>query len=193
MKKICVLTILFLALLLAGCTTAPGNGESDGTAPEGYPEVESLSLDAPEEAEQGPKTTGEVTNIVLYFADSNGKLAPEQRQIPKVPGLARKTIEELCKGPNNTDLFATIPAGTRLLDVNIRDGLCTVDFSRELVANHTGGSSGELLTVYSIVNTLTQFSTVERVNIIVEGQKLETLAGHLDLSVILEREQSILR
>jgi spore germination protein GerM len=57
-----------------------------------------------------------------------------------------------------------------------------LDFSRELQTNHSGGSAGELLTVYSIVNTLAEnIHGISRVQILVEGNEVETLAGHLDL------------
>lgn len=134
----------------------------------------------------------DTTTVVLYFADDNDRLVAEQREIPKVVGIARETINELLKGPENQSLNPTIPAGTALLDIDVNNGLCTVDFSRELVEGHSGGSTAEYLTVYSIVNTLTQFSTVQEVQIRVEGQVVETIAGHLDVSVPLERDDEII-
>ena len=102
-------------------------------------------------------------------------------------------MQELVKGPDiNSGLLPTLPTGTQLRDINIRNGLCTVDFSAELKTNHPGGSSWELMTVYSIVNTLTRFSAVEEVQILVEGQIVETLAGHVDLSKPLVRDEHII-
>lgn len=107
-------------------------------------------------------------------------------------GIARETIQQLCAGPENTELEPTLPVGTKLLDIDIRDGLCTVDFSRELVERHSGGSETEYLTVYSIVNTLTQFSTVEQVQILVEGRIIKTIAGHVGVATPLVRDDDVI-
>lgn len=133
--------------------------------------------------------------VVLYFANEQGQLVAQRRDIPKVDGIARMTIHELTKGPeqnNMQSMIPTLPNGTKLKDISIKDGLCTVDFSSQLKENHAGGSTGELLTVYAIVNTLTQFSTVQQVQILVNGEVVETLAGHVDLSVPLERNDTII-
>lgn len=133
------------------------------------------------------------TTVVLYFVNTNGYLQAEQRTVKKTPGIARQAIYELCRGPQSQSLAATLPDGTRLLDINIKDGLCTVNFSRELVAKHSGGSGAENATVYSIVNTLTQFSSINQVQILVEGQVVDSIAGHLDVSVPITRDDEIIR
>ena len=133
-------------------------------------------------------------DVVLYFADQGGDLlVPEKREIIMVPGLARATVEELINGPKDKGLARTIPEGAKLLDINIEKGLCRLDFSQELKDNHWGGSSGELLTVYSIVDTLTQFPTVKEVEILIEGQKIDSLAGHMDLSVPVTRNNQVIK
>jgi len=63
--------------------------------------------------------------------------------------------------------------------MNLEDGLCTVDLSKDFVDNHSGGSAGELMTLGSIVNTLTEFPEIDRVQILVEGQAGETLGNML--------------
>ncbi|SFR12805.1 GerMN domain-containing protein [Desulfoscipio geothermicus] len=136
--------------------------------------------------------TTEKTKVVLYFADDNGNLVAERREIPKVVGIARRTMQELCRGPQNSAISPTLPAGTELLDINIRDGLCTVNFSKQLITAHSGGSAMENQTVYSIVNTLTQFRTVERVQIQVDGRIVDSIAGHIDVSVPLARNSDII-
>ena len=150
--------------------------------PENYPEVT-----------QEQTQTNEKYTLVLFFGDNQGgNLVAEKRQVPKVEGLARRAINELISGPKNDKLKNTIPAGTKLLDINIKpDGLCIVNFSKELMTNHQGGSSGEINTVYAIVNTLTQFATVHQVQLLIEGEQKETLAGHLDISQPLERDAAM--
>jgi spore germination protein GerM len=127
----------------------------------------------------------EFKTVSLYFGSSDGEhLVAVEKDIPKVTGIARETINALIEGPDfQSGLLPTIPAGTQLLDINVKeDGLCIVDFSKELVSNLAGGKLNEQLTVYSIVNTLTQFPTVDRVEFRMEGQKIDTLLGYVKLA-----------
>jgi len=80
-------------------------------------------------------------------------------------------------------LVSPIPAGTKLRALFVTDrGDAYVDLSRELSASHPGGTTTELLTVYAIVNALTtNLPAVTRVQLLVDGKEVETLAGHVDL------------
>jgi hypothetical protein len=63
-------------------------------------------------------------------------------------------------------------------------GVAFLDLSKELVSNHPGGSSAEELTVFSLSQTLVaNFPAIKTVRILVEGREIQTLAGHLDLTV----------
>ncbi len=123
--------------------------------------------------------------IRLFFAaPSADKLQEEERPIPRAASFveeAKRTLEELIKGPQS-DLNATIPSDVRLrqLYVDAR-GIAYVDFTRDLQTKHPGGSGGELLTIYSIVDTLSaNFDEIQQVKILVEGSEILTLAGHID-------------
>jgi len=127
----------------------------------------------------------EFKNVVLYFGSSDGQhLVAIEKEIPKTEGIARATINALIEGPDfQSGLLPTIPAGTELLDINVKeDGLCIVDFSQELVTNLPGGEINEKLAVYSIVNTLCQFPTIDRVEFRVQGQRMDTLLGYVNLA-----------
>jgi len=78
-----------------------------------------------------------------------------------------------------------IPEGTKLLGLKVKNGLASVNLSKEFRDNFTGGSEGESLTISSILRTLGQFPEIKRVHILVEGKPLDTL-GHLDLSEPLD-------
>lgn len=120
--------------------------------------------------------------VKLYFARRDGKgFETEKRDIVKQEGIARKTVEALLAGPQNSNLRSVLPAGTRLLDINIRpDGLCIVNFNRQITEVSRGGQ--ETMAVYSVVNTLCQFPSVKKVSFMVEGAPVDTLAGDVDLS-----------
>ncbi|MBE3587051.1 MAG: GerMN domain-containing protein [Thermoanaerobacteraceae bacterium] len=188
--------VLALLLFLCGCT-APARGEKPyvpaGEA--GGRDTSVLSGDTAGTGQgQAGGEPGKAVPVVLYFSDDRGYLVAVKKEIPRTQAIARATIEELCRGPvSGSGLNPTIPPGTRLKDINIKDGVATVDFSRELKTKHWGGSSGELLTVYSIVNTLTQFPSVQKVQLLVEGERQQSLAGHLDISRPLQRDSGLIR
>ncbi len=138
----------------------------------------------------------EKTEVVLYFGSKDGTyLVGETREIAKVQGIARATIQELINGPApESGLAQTIPNGVKLLDINIKpDGVAVVSFNEAIKTQHWGGTAGEQLTVYSIVNTLTQFPAIQKVQFLIEDQAVETLAGHLEISQPLERNAEVIK
>lgn len=145
-----------------------------------------------ETAELPPNTP--MREVVLYFASADGEaLEAEVRSIPRQEGIARATVNQLISGPKADGLLPTIPAATILEDINIKDGVCIVDFSEELRSDHPGGLKSEQLTVYSIVNTLSQFDSVNQVRILVDGKAVESLAGHVDVSEAMAPYDSLVK
>ncbi len=126
--------------------------------------------------------------LKLYFPDNNAeKVHLEKRDVLVADAqTARAVVKALINGPSGSGLNPSIPEGTRLLNIYIQNGTCYVDFSREFIVNHSGGSAGELMTLASIVNSLTEFNTIDRVQILVEGKSGETL-GHILLAQPFER------
>ena len=126
-------------------------------------------------------------SVRLYFeATARDGLLPEERDIAFSPDLARQirtVVEELAKGPTSA-LAATLPAGTRVQEVFVQaHGVACVSLSGEVTSGLPGGSRAELLTVYSIVNTIvTNFPSVSRVQLVVNDQLTSSLGGHVDLS-----------
>ena len=124
--------------------------------------------------------------VLLYFSDiEGGYLVGERRKILKkgeIKDEAKETVNELIKGPKGK-LIPTLPPRTKLLDLQIGEGgVAKVDFDKTLASDHPGGSSAEILTLYSIINSLTlNFPHIKWVQILIEGQTVESLAGHLSL------------
>ncbi len=125
-------------------------------------------------------------SVRLFFSSPDEEsLREEMREIKVARSMedeATTTLQELIKGPRS-ELVSTIPAGTQLRQLYIdRRGTAYADFSPELRDNHPGGSRAELLTVYSIVDTLAyNFEQIKRVKIMIGGSEADTLAGHVDL------------
>ncbi len=125
-------------------------------------------------------------DVLLYFSDREGEyLIGEKRAILKKNAIkeeAKETIIEIIKGPKGR-LIPTLPPHTELLTLQMNDaGLATVNFSLALSRDHPGGSSAEMMTVYSIVNSLSlNFPQIKRVQILIDGKPIETIAGHISL------------
>jgi spore germination protein GerM len=128
----------------------------------------------------------EKREVLLYFSDGEGEyLVGEKREILKkneAKEEAKETIIELIKGPKGK-LIPTLPPRTKLLTLQINDaGLAKVNFNPALSKDHPGGSSAEMMTVYSIANSLAlNFPQIKRVQILIDGKPIETIAGHLSL------------
>ncbi|QTL97098.1 spore germination-like protein [Iocasia frigidifontis] len=131
--------------------------------------------------------------VIVYYATRDAMYLDQERRTVKQDGLYRNTVEELLKGPETSSLSPTIPEGVELLKLSLRDNIIYLDFNNALLDNHWGGSTGESLTVYSIVNTMVQFEEIDAVQILIEGEKIETLAGHMYLLEPLEMNESIVK
>ena len=84
-------------------------------------------------------------------------------------------------GGSNTGLVGTFPEGTKVEGVKIKNGSASVSFNRTLVDLHPGGSASEMMTIYSLTNTITRnMPQVKSVKILVEGKEIETIKGHID-------------
>ncbi len=150
---------------------------------------------APEEIEEEePISEIRKTEIALYFSDENAQyLISESRTIDVGDYPERQAIVELIKGPKNQNLYPTIPQTTTVNALYINEGIAYIDFSSNLIKDHPGGSTGELLTVYSVVTTLTSFPNIDKVQLLIDGNSGETLVGHVDTSIPLERDEQWIR
>ncbi len=126
------------------------------------------------------------TQATLYFADPRWtNLMGEARalQLP-ADGAARlrTLVEALAEGPHQAG-SPVLAKGTKLRGAYLgRGGLAVIDFEQDLDLGG-GGPSGELLTVYALVQTIaTNVPGVQSVQILVNGQERETLAGHVKIS-----------
>lgn len=113
--------------------------------------------------------------ITLYFGDSQAMyVVPEKRTIFVNKDITdeefyRVVLEELIKGPENENLYMTIPEEVKIDYIEVDGDLLKVDFSREMHTKHWHGAAGESMTIASIANTLTEFESIKRVMPTVDG------------------------
>ena len=130
--------------------------------------------------------------VRTYFVLGGGAgvegLVPTLRDVPESVAVARVAMEVLLDGAilDDYDVLSTaIPAGTRLLGLSIKDGIATVDLSREFESG--GGSASTFYRLGQVVYTLTQFSTVDAVMFQVEGRTVTTFGSE---GIVLDGPQT---
>ena len=128
----------------------------------------------------------------LYYVSEDGLPLPGvQREVPfgdPIVEQARRIVEAQLAAPP-PPYASPIPPGTKLRALYVGDrGDAFVDLSGEVRTAHTGGALDELFTTYAIVNALTvNLPAITRVQILVDGKEVDTLAGHVDLRRPLQK------
>ncbi len=126
--------------------------------------------------------------LAVYYVKSTGQesyLVREVHQVAPTKDPALAAVQELISGqPTTPGAMRILPPGTRVLDVTVKDGLATVNFSREVLEHPSTGAEGEALGIQSVVNTLTEFPDIRQVSFQVEGKVDERTRdwwGHVGL------------
>ncbi len=135
------------------------------------------------------------SNITLYFSDMNAEyLVREIRrvEVPRGETVEKLVVTELLKGPQSPNAGRTIPKEAKIRSVETKEGVCFVNFSSEFVSKNNVGTSAERLTIYSIVNSLTELSNVDKVQFLIEGEKRETY-HHMIFNEPIERDVSMIQ
>lgn len=163
MKVPVFILVLCLGIFLSGCNN---------------------QTEQPDSSDQNdPAQTMEIAVYYLKSTDQEFYLVREVHQVEKTTEVAQAALNELIKGdPVTPDAYRVLPEDTRILGVNIENGLATIDFSPEVLRANVG-SSGEGLGIASIVNTLTEFPTIQEVSFMVDGQVENAMDwwGHVGL------------
>jgi spore germination protein GerM len=152
---------------------------------------------APEGAPEAGGVAQRRIDVKLFFqAPDRPLLMIEDRPVLYSEDLAqqlRSVVEELVAG-SKAGMSPTLPPETKVLEVFVNErGTAYVDLSGDVVAKHAGGSKAELMSVYSIVNSLAaNFPAVKRVQILVDDRPVATLAGHVNLGRPLYPDMTLL-
>jgi hypothetical protein len=135
-----------------------------------------------------PPPSGPTETVTLYVADdAAGMLRPRSAQIP-LPGGRQQRAEELLRAllriyQQPGAAHPMTPAADIRAIYLVDPGAAVIDLNAAFADQHRSGIMSEQLTVNSLVETLAgNVPGILRVNILVEGKKRDTLAGHADLS-----------
>lgn len=140
--------------------------------------------------------TAHITATLFYGAPDGQRLVPVRVDVPLASDIVAQgqaILTALLETPAPEPLASVIPEGTTLRAFYVTPrGDAFVDLSSEVTTRHPGGSLTELLTVYAVVNAVTaNLQAVQRVQILVDGREVETVAGHVDVRRPLARDTSL--
>ena len=164
MKRLVLLMLLICAVMMNGCDF--GSKE-------------------PVKPVEPPKQEIKQQSFIVYRAAADGreKLLPEKFTINDNGKSAAENalIALVSTKPQDASMEDVFPIGTKVLSLRVDEkGTAYADFSKELTKKGQG-SYGEMMICYAIANTLTEFPNIKRVQILVEGKKVTTLNGHIDV------------
>ena len=188
MKKfLSVILCSVLMVTLVACGKAEETKTAEKTAPVETAKVEPTTEVKTEQVKS--------SDVVLYFSDDQAMyLVGEKRNI-KEP-TAKSIVAELLKGPSasTVKLYATLPAGVEILDVQVKESIAYVDFKGN-VSEKISGSAGESMALYSIINTLVSDKElgITKVQFLVEGKNVASIAGHYDVSKPMGEDLTLIK
>ncbi|WP_315452736.1 GerMN domain-containing protein [uncultured Selenomonas sp.] len=182
-----IAAVLAAAAMLA---LAAGCGDEQKPAQADSPAQTAQTKDTEKPAQEKPKEMQ--VNVYYPRNDGTGLIAVSRKVNTEKDDKYTAAMKSLLTGTKEKGQTNVIPKKAKLRSVTVKDGVATVDFSKELEQNFSGGSTGEEMLIGSIVNTLTDFPEVQKVQILIEGASVETLSGHMDLSEPLTRMTELL-
>lgn len=137
-------------------------------------------------------TDAELRDSVAYFEDNNGFIIPVKTKIPWEEGIAKAVFKQLIVGSeldtqlSGVGLHGVIPEGTKILGMSINEGLCKIDVSNDFL--NTKSFEAEKNMISSITYTMTEFSTIDSVGFMVEGENMLSLSNGYSIDAAFERE-----
>lgn len=118
----------------------------------------------------------ETVKTELYLIDKNGFVVPQTIELPKTESVAKQALQHLVQNGPITEMLpngfrAVLPEDTKMT-VNVKDKVATVDFSSEF-KNYQ--PEDELKILQSVTWTLTQFDSIDKVKLQMNGYPLEEM------------------
>jgi len=165
--------------------------ESDEQSSENSSDGDGQEPEEQKAAEIEIEPTAQTINV--YYADSSGEnLVGEARDLEGTSKLV-DAIYELMKDPVDSSLFVLIPSTTKINSVKAyEDGIAEVDLSQSFLDDRIVSDTVDILLLYSIVNTLTEFDEISAVKLYIDGKKLDII-GQLDIKDPVYRRSDLIQ
>lgn len=188
MRSTLKLIVFICAVLFFGLLTGCMKGEQSESSLNITEDVELVDelpedeLDETEDVEEDAteETSSSTVSRTLYLMDANGMVVPQEFDLPKAESkeVATQVLQYLVKGGPVTSILpngfqAVLPEDTEILSLNLKDdGTLTVDVSEEF-KNYE--AKDELSIIEAMTHTLTQFDSVDRIKLRIEGVDQATM------------------
>ena len=130
----------------------------------------------------------EKTVMTLYFANETGDaLVAEKREIMRSinTSVEKLIVEQLIGGPQQAGAFPTLPKDVKVLNVSVSESVCSINLDAAFMNNALELEA--YIPIYSIVNSLSELSTVSRVQIRINGSQDGVFRETIPLSTVFER------
>ena len=168
------------------------DGSSEDAPVEQFSPKEPQNIQEVQKEEPVSKPIEAKRKLTLYFVaiDSDGSIVrkPVVKTVPKTDSPLTDAIKNLLAGPDASDKVRTlIPSGTKLIGASVKNGIATLNFNEAFVFNQNFGNDGYSAQLQQIVYTATEFSTVNSVQFLIEGEKKDFLVEGLWIGSPLSR------
>jgi len=187
------IAVLLLATLVSGCSTQPAKTNVAANNPNNNPAAVTDGTSTGPAAPAAPTTPNAAAmTLTIYFPgpDASGLVAVKREVTVTDKEVIKAMFKELNNPPSGLD--KPLPTGTKLLAASVKDGVATLDLSQEFQKNFSGGSAGEQMILFSIVNTLTTLPNVHSVQFLLEGKTEAAILGHEDTTTPIKRNESLI-
>jgi len=142
--------------------------------------------------------TSDLNYVTVYYADKDKKyLIPITLNSDKIPlsvddkgeivpptlqQKAEAALKHLIEGPKDLENLTGIFPENVIPKFHIKDTTAYVDVSKQILFDFRDKAEYEKIAVESIVLTLTEIEEIDRVQFLVDGNVIGSIAGHINIS-----------
>ena len=134
-----------------------------------------------------------IVNLNLYFANKSGDKLKSQSTVMEYSAnvaVEKVVVEQLIAGPTEKEYYPTIPKDTKLMSITTKDNVCYVNLDTGFTAQ--GYDVLGAVTIYSIVNSLTELPGISGVQILVNGETSITYKDNISLETTFQINPEII-
>ena len=196
LKKMCFLGLIFTIIISAAACGKKNIDEDNNGSDDEFNPSSGLALSSEEANELNNKV-----RIITYFVNEDcTKLEGEIKYMDlkdakqSIENIAGTIVTELLKGPSSgAKGKKIIPDGTKMLGpVTIAGSLAVIDLSKEFIDKSSDVKKEIEMSIYSLVNSVTEIKELDRVKILIDGKEISTFKGIVEMNVPFKRNKSLI-
>lgn len=200
MMRIKIVPVLAAVIMLCACSLPASDNKDGSTLPfssDNNASEYQLTQDASASNNRQTQTVSYegTVPVTLYYQDIDGYIVPVTRRIAKQDGIAKATVKGLIDSSLSREkleyfgLYPTIPEGTVIRGLNIKEGLATIDFNEGFLGSKSKAEEKNAIT--SLVYTLTEFKTITNIKILINGKTINKSNFGNDFSGYFSRDNTL--